>query len=441
MKRKTGSKIVVIGNGGAAAHAVMAMRSAGYDGSIDLVARDRNPPFNPMLIPYYLKGDIPWERCFPFGAGFYDRYRVRPHLGRPAMALDCDARMVELDDGTPIEYDRCLIATGSGCVTPGVPGLAASSRTTALRTAASAIHFEDLSRGVETAVVLGASMVGARTAEILARRGVAVTLVDMADQMLPHAAHPRSAALVKSLFEEKGVKVFLGERLQGVQDYSDGARLYFESGLKLDTQLCSACTGVRPNYDFLDTDRVEIGQAILVDRRMRTTADDVYAAGDVCQGLNRLTGRTEWMGLWCNAAYQGRIAGLNMAGRTAWDPGAVSQHVSPFFDFTFYQIGNVDREGDNIRVVSRWDAASREFYLLVFEGDRLAGANLINHRGAIGDLKSAMLRKLHWGDLMPDADDPPLAEMERRVAVLNRIRYRSSGSQAIGWGEIPAGPV
>ena len=153
-----------------------------------------------MLSPYYLKERIPWEDCFPFGADFYHRFDVTCHFGAAVEKLDAVSKEVFLSDGARLSFDRCLIATGASPVVPPVPGLVDSPLTLTLRTAKDTLRLEQVIPDTGKAVVLGASLVGIKVAEILKARGVEVILVDVADQMLPHSAHPEAASYLKDYY-------------------------------------------------------------------------------------------------------------------------------------------------------------------------------------------------------------------------------------------------
>ncbi len=120
-----GANLIIIGNGAAAAEAVLAARASGYDGEIKLFADNRHAPYNPMLGTYLVAGKIPLERAFPFGdeAVFYGANRVTAHLGEPVTHLDAEARVLTTAAGETYEYDRCLVATGARPAVPPIPGL------------------------------------------------------------------------------------------------------------------------------------------------------------------------------------------------------------------------------------------------------------------------------------------------------------------------------
>lgn len=397
-------RIVILGNGGAAAFAAVSARASGYQGEIHLVSDTATPAFNPMLSPYYLKGEIPWDRCFPFGAGFYRDYNLTRHFDNPVESLDAAAQRVTLAKGRKLVYDRCLVATGAGPAIAPVPGLKESPRCLPLRTAASMKRLEEAMSPAKRALVLGASLVGLKVAEMLIKKRIHVILLDVADRLLPQRSHASSAALLKSHFERHGADVRLGCTMEGVEDVKEGVLCRIAGSAMEKVDFVAVCTGVRPNLGFLVPGQVGVDQAILVDERMETGAAHLYAAGDASQGINPLSGRHEWFGAWGNACSQGRVAGANMAGRDVTCPGSIPQNVSPFFGWVYTQMGEVEPQGRDVRHVVLGGPGQEGHGVLAFEGSRLTGFNLIDLTHFAGPLRSAMLRKQDWGPCLDRAD-------------------------------------
>lgn len=398
-----GERLVILGNGGAAIAAARAARTSGHNGEIHIVSDTNTPAFNPMLSPYYLKGIIPWDNCFPFGQGFYNDYAVELHGDSRVESLDTAKQQVTLAGGEKLSYGKCLIATGASPFIPPVPGLRSSPRSLPLRTASSVRNLEKAIGTARRALVLGASLVGLKVAEILRKRGTDVILLDVVDQILPRNAHPSSAALLAAHFEEHGVRIRLGCALEGMEGAADGVTCRFPEGILEEVDFVSVCTGVRPNLDFVK-DQVEIKQAVVADERMRTSVPNLYAAGDVSQGLNPLSGEHEWLGTWGSACIQGRIAGCNMAGLDIACPGSIPQNISPFFGWTYAQLGDIRPQGDDVRSMIFGDPRQGGHFVLVFQRDVLVGANLINCTHLAGKLRWAIVQKTCWKDL-PDQDD------------------------------------
>ena len=373
---------VIVGNGPAAAHACRALRERGYAGAIHIFSDHPEPPYNPMLTPYYLAGSVDRTACFPFGGReFYAALEVETHLGAAVVALDARAHTVETADGYRMDYDRCLVATGASPVLPPIPGLEGPGIFT-LRTMDDADRLRRALRaGARRAVVVGASLVGLKAAEALRTRGLDVVLVDLAPHVLPLAAGETCARRIEACLAENGVDLHLGCELISVsRDHEAGTpeiggtadgdlRVELGDGPPVHADLIVVATGVRPNLDFIEPGQVECDAGLIVDDYLRTSAPDLFAAGDVAQAPNLLTGRPEIVGLWANACLQGRTAGRNMAaaaarsardaplggpagfaadGRApAWAsaaaaeayPGSVPGNVIHFFGMTFAGIG------------------------------------------------------------------------------------------------------
>jgi NADPH-dependent 2,4-dienoyl-CoA reductase/sulfur reductase-like enzyme len=398
---KTG-RIVILGNGGAAVHAARAARDSGYAGEIHVVSDTNIPAFNPMLSPYYLKGVISWEDCFPFGRSFYAEYDITCHFDVTVESLDPINQEIKLAKGTRLPYDRCLVATGASPVIPPISGLKDSPRAYPLRTAVSVKNLESAIPSAKKVIVLGASLVGLKVAEVLSKRAVKVILLDVVDQMLPRGAHALSAEYLKAYFEEHGTDVRLGCAMEGMEGAPEGVTCHFPDDIIEEADFVAVCTGVRPNIDFIDSDQVDIKQAILIDQHMRTNSQNLFAAGDVSQGYNLFSGKQECLGTWGNACHQGRIAGCNMAGEEVAFAGSMPQNISPFFDWTYAQLGDMQPQGEDIRYVAFGAPRDGGYIVLAFDQEQLTGVNLINCTHLAGRFRRAITQRWGWRRYLED---------------------------------------
>ena len=423
--------ILIIGNGGAAAHTVMGLRSAGYEGPIDLIADTVDAPFNPMLLPYLLKGDIERDACHPFGLDFYEKHKVDCRLGSPVVTLDAEAKTATLANGSRVEYQQCLIATGAGCIVPNLPGLRDASRTVTFRTKACGARIEEAVKTGKSAVVLGASLVGAKLAEVLALKGLTVTLIDLADRILPGAAHIESSLTLQKLLEQRGITVRLNQRLSGAVESADQIHLHFEGEKEIATDFACVCTGVKPNIDFLDPGQVHRQTGLLVDPTCRTSVDGLFAAGDAAEGFNLLTGKHQWFGLWGKACYQGRTAGLNMAGRKAAYPGTLPEYITPIAGRIFAGLGDVNHHGPENQTFIYKDRDDLVETILTFDHGVLVGANLLAGLDNLALLKTALIRRLDLSDLL-ESGRTHLPEILTAIVNRSRVDIRTSSV----WGGV-----
>ncbi len=393
----------ILGNGGAANYAIKALRSAGYTGELHQISDDAGPGFNPMVAPYYLAGKADWQTCFPFGESFLADHQVIVHHDDKVAALDAENAIITTASGEQFHYDKCLVATGARPAMPPVSGLRESRYAFPLREAHTISALEQAHMNASRVLVLGASFVGIELAEVFTRKGISVVLVDIAPQIMPQGAHPLAAQRMENWLHRHGVEVRLKTTLSQIEDTRDGVICHFPESAPESFDFIAVCAGIRPNLEFIDPGQVKIDRALCTNDFMQTSVANIYAAGDVCESFNRLATCQQWMGTWGNACYQGRIAGLNMANVRTRSAGSIPQHVSPVFAWTYMQVGDALRQGEQIRVEEHGDPFNSPYYLAVYDQDVLIGANLINNPGDLEWIKKEITQEVTRINTMRDA--------------------------------------
>ena len=394
--------MVIVGNGCAGAECIKALRQSGYRGEIHLLTDSRWPIYNPMLTTYYVAGKIGFEGLFPYGAGqeFYLKHGVDLYPESVVVALDAKQKVAHAKSGLEIRYDQCLVATGAAPVLPLIEGIG-SDRVYTLRTVEDAIRLKEaMTQAPKKVLVIGASMVGIKVMELFYKAGVEVCLADLAEHIFPLSAHPECARIVEERLEQRGIHLRFGAGIEKVEETSRGVRAYFKGGTESEeADLLVMCIGVKANTGFIDRKQVAIDRGILVDEHMRTSIPGLYAAGDVAQGKNLLSGESEMIGLWSNARSQGRTAGRNMAGENESFRGNIPHNITHFMGMDFVGIGTVN---DHDRMEKKYDGKT---YLLLFWKDGLlAGANFLDNYTGSGVVKNALMKGLrHDGSSLSDS--------------------------------------
>ncbi len=383
--------IVIVGNGGAALAAAKALRESRYQEEIHLVSDYGGPAYNPMLIPYFISGKIPLERCCPFGFNFdfHHSLDLSLSLGSPAIELDIRQQLVKTARGKKIPYSQCLIATGASPLMPPVL-TGKSKRILALRTVSDAVAIKQLLvAGAKQVLVVGASMVGVKMVEVLLEAGLHVALTDLAGHIFPNVAHPECAGLMERRLSEHGVEFYMNTIIKDVQAGSKRKlQVLFATGDSAEFDLIIVGTGIRPNLKFIHSNEIVVDKGIVVDGQMRSRVPNLFAAGDASQSNNLLTGENQLIPLWSNAIYGGRTAGRIMAGLEDQYLGTVPGNISRFCGLEFVNVGNA-LEGD---AISTFIDGSR-YIRLVWKDGFLAGANLINCRSP-GKVKQAVVKRI-----------------------------------------------
>ncbi len=264
--------------------------------------------------------------------------------------------------------------------------------------------------------MVGASLVGLKMVELFQALGMEVCLADLAEHVFPLAAHAECAALIEGRLAQKGIKFRLGAAIARVEETRDGVRAYFQgSSVAEEADLLIMCIGVRANTSFVDRKQVESRQGILVDPHMETSVSGVYAAGDVAQGRNLLSGEQQIIGLWANARYQGRTAGRNMAGLVEEFPGNIPHCISHFMNMDFVGIGSVE----NYDRAESWSDGLK-FVQVFWKDGLLTGANFLDACTETGVIKNVLTKRLVQGRLASSSRIP--VQVSRNLLVERTLR-------------------
>lgn len=387
-------RTAIIGFGCAGFHAAKSMREHGYDGEIHIYSNTDAPPANPMLTTYYVTGALAYEGMFPFGAldVLQEEYGLIIHRNEPVVSLDSAQRKLTLRDGRTAFFDHVVLATGASALVPPIPGVERPG-VFCMRTGEDAARLrERLDQGVRSAVVIGASMVGIKLVELLHKRGISVTLADMAPHIFPTAALPEVAAEIEDRLTAQGISLCFSRPIEAIEGAENGLEVCLGGGQRLPCDIALLFIGTRANTQLAD-DGIRVGRGIVVNDRMETSAPGIYAAGDCCEGNNLLTGQTQIIGLWDNAARQGETAGANIAGvqPSASYPGNITHNITHFMDMDFIGLGDIRMHGER----RTFPLPGRRGRVdLVVQNGRMVCVNILDQYRISGVLKHFLLKSL-----------------------------------------------
>jgi len=313
-------RYVIIGNGAAGNAAAAAIRDRDPAAKMLILSDEPQPAYFRPLITNLIDEIQPKDRYFPAGAASPQEAEVQ--LGMRVLGLDVEAKQLNLQDGRTCSFDRLLLATGASALVPDLPGWPGPG-TFVVRTLADAQGLAQATREARDIVVIGAGRVGLKAGLSLRQRGLAVTLVEQGPWVAPMQFDEVAGLILGRALEAQGLGLCLGQSVAAVK--RDGKRIQgvvLEDGRFLEAEVVVAAVGVRPNVELAREAGLAVNQGILVDKRLRTSAPEIYAAGDVAETTDLVTGQSLVSGLWTNAVEMGRLAGSNMAGASLEYPGA-----------------------------------------------------------------------------------------------------------------------
>jgi NAD(P)H-nitrite reductase large subunit len=370
---------LVIGGGTAGMNAMRTIREEERDPSeITLVSAEK--PYSRMVLPYYLDRSIAESHVYTATAAQLATWKVKTLLGRRATALDVKANACTLDDGSRVEYDDCLIATGSSAVRAPVPG--ADGR---------AVHsFWTLeeARGVLAAVapgrhvvMVGAGFISFTILNSILALGARLTVVELAPRILPRMVDATGAELVEGWLKAHGVTVRTNAKLTKIEDVRDRKRLKFAVGPDLVADVVIMATGIRTNLDWLQGSGVDVKQGVVVDDHLRSSVPNVYAAGDVAQGRDLISGEGAVHAIEPTAQEHGRVVGANMAGKDVRYRGSLIINIVEVCHLDAASFGAWD--DPKAEAISGLKQDRNAYRKLLFRGERLTGAIIIGRSGDI----------------------------------------------------------
>lgn len=360
---------LIVGAGTAGANAIRTIRQSGSQDEIALVSAEH--PYSRMVLPYYLEEGISETHADTLSPNLLEKWGVELHLGRRAISLDTGAGKLKLDNEDELSYDNLLIATGSSAMKLDIPG-ANSEGVYSFWTLADAKGLNSHIGEKAHVVLIGAGFIAFTILNGIMKRAGQVTIVEVEQRILPRMVDDAGAGLVAARLQQRGVTLKTGAGVQGIEDKGGRKRLSFSDGSSLECDIVVMATGVKPNLDWLEGSGIEIAAGIVVDGHMRSNVPNVYAAGDVAEGKNRITGKREVHAIEPTAMEHGRVAGANMAGQNVDYPGSLMMNIVSVGGIDIASFGAWDDAGAESIEALREDRSAYRKYL--FQGDSLTGA-------------------------------------------------------------------
>jgi nitrite reductase (NADH) large subunit len=392
---------VVVGNSAAALAAVDRIRARGAVRAIKIVNRERGAAYSRVALPYYVSGERTLESLAIRATPDYERAGVELVAGEPVRAVD-PAGEVELAGGRRIPFEACLVATGSECIRPPIAGLDAVPHHF-LWTLDDAIGLRRACEaGARTGVIIGGGFIGMLAAEALRKRSIRLTIVEAAAQLMPQLLDAEGGRRFAAAVAASGQDVRLGTVVESVAPRGTGAEVVLRGGDRVTADVVVVATGVRPNVSAVAGGPLAVGKGILVDRHLRTSHERIYAAGDVAETTDFLSGAPVLHAIWPTAVDQGRVAGANMAGASLMYPGSLGMNVVELFGVTLAEVGRF-REGPRDDVKLLGGAAAPAYRKVVVDADgTIVGALYLGDENGVaemGVLHHAIRRRDRWREL------------------------------------------
>lgn len=334
-------KYVIIGNSAAAIGTVQGIRQVDKTGQIVMISDEEYHTYSRPLISYWLKGDVTEENMRYRDEDFYEKNDVDTLFGTKVIKINPSAKTVTIENGNEISYDKLMVATGSKPFIPPMEGLDKVAKKFTFMTFDSAKAVKEAVTEGAKVLIVGAGLIGLKAAEALEHYGADMTVIDLADRILPSILDEDASAIMQKHIESKGVKFILGT---SVKEFSENSAL-LNNGDAVEFDMVILAVGVRPNTELIAEAGGTVNRGIVTDQKQAVSGlKDVYAAGDCTESLDITTGQQKILALLPNAFMQGEIAGQNMAGKEMYYLNAIPMNAIGFFGLHIITAGSYEGE-------------------------------------------------------------------------------------------------
>lgn len=370
-------KYIIIGGGTTAGYAAKEfVKQKISKGDLCIVSAEGVLPMNrPPLSKNYLKNESKDKGIVINDEDFYKDKGIDVLLETKAEEVIFTEKVVKLENGLNLEYEKLLIATGSKLIHPGLSNENLKN-IFYLKKVKHSDQIREKAKEAKNVVIVGGGYIGTETAAVLCEMGLNVTMIVPEKKLLARFATDEINDVFVRKFEEKGVEILFNEKVSGFEGKDKVEKVVLDSGKKLDTDMVVVGAGVKPNVDiFIDTELI-IKEGVVVNRYLETNIPDVYAAGDVAVFPDKIFDKFRHVEHWENAFEQGKHAAVVMTGKKeAYD--FLPFFFSDVFDYSYEYFGDNERTTD---VRYRGDLDKGDFSAWYFDGNRLIATLIMSGR-------------------------------------------------------------
>lgn len=340
-------KHIIIGASAAGISAAKTIRQWAPNDEITLISIDTQIHSRCMLHKF-LSHERDAKKINFVPDNFFELNNIRWVKGEKVSGIDAKSNTVLLECNAHLHFDKLLIATGANFVIPPLPNFRTAKNVFGLRDLSDAIKIDNAAQNAKEVIIVGSGLVGLDAAYALLERGIAPTVIEMADRVLPLQMDYTSAKEYQMRFEKAGCKFKLGVKAENSEIDANGniINVSISTGEKINCDFVIVAAGVRPAISFLQDSDIKIERSIVVDKYMQTSCKDIYAAGDVT-GLS---------GIWPNAMKQGETAAKNMCGaEVEYDDLYCIKNTINFFNLVSLSIGDISSKDETYKELIKED--------------------------------------------------------------------------------------
>ncbi|HBB30186.1 MAG TPA: NAD(P)/FAD-dependent oxidoreductase [Clostridiales bacterium] len=375
-------RIIIIGGGIAGISAIKAIRETDSTIEIHMISNEKFYPYNRLRLTKGLFGNLSSEDILLQKKEWYEINKVNLHIDKEVTWIDVKEHEVILNDGDKLNFSKLLLASGAHNFTPPIEGIEKENVYT-IRHLEDAWAVKEVVSAKKKPLIIGGGIQGLETAWELNQHGEEVAIAEIQSRLMPMQLDIRASQILRNIIEGYNIKVYLEMQVYKILGGNEVTGVSGENGLQISCDMVVYNAGIRPNINFLKDTPIQYNKGVIVNNKMETSVEDIYAAGDVVE----FGGRT--FGLWNIAIEQGKAAGCNMVGMDMVYKNIVPVTTLNAFGISLFSMGNVDEDKCHYSLIeeSEYDKAYKRIFI---HDNKIVGAIVIGDTKKSPILKSAI---------------------------------------------------
>jgi len=394
------TRYLIIGNGVAGNSAAEMIRRLDTDGAIRIFTKSRYPFYYTPALPEYLAGEKELSGFTLHDFSWYEKNRVEFHPAEEVVSMDPASKTVRSAAGEDYPYEKLLLATGGTANVLPVEGADLEGVFT-LRTVEDAERIREWAKTSKRVVLIGGGLLGLEAGNGLRKLGLEVSVLERSPWLLPRQMDEGGASLLQRQLELMGFHFHLKRHVKKISTAGTSLSISLEGGVELPADMVLMSAGVSPEVTLAASLGLEVDRGVKVDDWMKTSIEDIFAAGDIIEY------RGLCYGIWPAAMAQGRIAGSNMTGREVKYEGTVPANTLKVAGINLVSMGDIDCEGKKESLLYV-DGRKFVYRKIVLQENRITGAILFGDIRGSDEIQGTIRSRRDISSIKSRLGDPEI---------------------------------
>lgn len=385
-------KYVIVGGSAAGVCCAETLRKHNKNSDIILISDESFPLYSRCLLTYLIAGAMNEDELNFKEKDFYKKNNIKTYLGEKAVSIDAKRKVVLLEDDTEIAYDKLLLATGASPKWVDAPGVDKKGVFT-VRKIDDARRILAMLEGVKEIAVLGGGLIGLRDAYALSLRKKKVIVMVKSPQILSQMVDMDAARIITFALEKNGIKIMAGVAAGEIVGGESVEGIVLDSGQNLNCQMVIIGKGVKANTELASSCGLKVEDGISVDKFLKTSNEDIFAAGDCAETFDIARGQPRINALWPCAVEQGEVAALNMLGKEQVYDGSLSMNSVDFFGLSCISMGITKPKEQDFEILTK--VTDGKYYKkFVLKENKIVGMVLVGEIKIAGIISALIKNKI-----------------------------------------------